>query len=146
MVKNTEFQLIDFGIDFIRYKINNLTYNIRIFNIDYIEFELIELNDIEIFRYNSRAYNHLKSYKDEELDIFLKIIDNYFMNLNYEFYCWWSELNNKKEIMLNDLIYKIQEIDSIDKFKYFLYNKEQNRTITLYDHQIKFIQEHFNKT
>lgn len=60
------------------------------------------------------------------------------------------------EIELNHLIYKMQDIVLDENFteqkyigtgiKYFLYNKEQNRTITLYDHQIKFIQDNFNKT
>lgn len=147
-------ELIDFGIDFIRYKFEDLTHNIRIFDKDYLEFEIIELKDIEIFQYNSKAYNHLKSYKNEELDIFMELTDNYFFNTN----------PNKgiRDFLLNDLInlnnieFKVQDVDYIDRYyygildyisiKYFLYNKEQNRTITLYDYQIKFIQEHFNKT
>lgn len=69
-----------------------------------------------------------------------------------------KQFNYKQEILLNDLIYKVQDMEvdfnfrlNYDWFagngiKYFLYNKEQNRTITLYDHQVKFIQENFNKT
>lgn len=69
-----------------------------------------------------------------------------------------KQFSHKQEILLNDLIYKVQDMEvdfnfrlNCDWFigngiKYFLYNKEQNRTITLYDHQIKFIQENFNKT
>jgi len=155
MVEAMKIELIDFGIDFIKYKFEDLTHNIRIFNKDYLEFEIIELKDIEIFQYNSKAYNHLKSYKNEELDIFMELADNYFFNIN----------PNKgiRDFLLNDLInlnnieFKVQDINYIKKYniygeidyisiKYFLYNKEQNRTITLYDHQIKFIQEHFNKT
>jgi len=55
-----------------------------------------ELKDIEIFQYNSKAYNHLKSYKNEELDIFMELADNYFFNIN----------PNKgiRDFLLNDLI------------------------------------------
>lgn len=184
MVKIMEVKLIDFGIDFIKIlktyesgfkDIQPLTriIEIRKFNGENLQIQLSNKHDHIYFDQTFKIdkfllhdfcfdypllqdfYNSIQDYllsKDDIIkDEFDLIVKKSYINTKRE-----QIFNENCEIKLNDLIYKIQDIELDENFteqkyigtgiKYFLYSKEQNRTITLYDHQIKFIQEHFNKT
>lgn len=165
MVEVMKIELIDFGIDFIRYKFiqENFTYfnYIRKYMDKYYELESRnEFNELKYkmnFEINGLSDYFITNTTTYQYKNLRNILDNYlFFSINIQDR-GFKEYSINENIKLNDLIYKIQDIEYIKEnhenkeikfigIKYFLYNREQNRTITLYDHQIKFIQEHFNKT